>query len=1722
MGDTYKLYRQLADRIENEKKMLFARTGRNFRLICNEIVNRYSDTGTGIENEYKKALKSGRPSAFFRKFEIDLSRFMTPDLLTMFYYEIDHIREFQYDNSMFRRNFRSNDYSLYINKIHQVLEQFMTFPLLHVDINDYLRETVSEEVLAYKGMQWGTVKFPFVIGAYIDSGDPAIKKTIEDVVLGSDGNVCIELIRGVFLSGNEDMYRLMEKLLLAARLQEGLRQAVCENMDFGRREAFDYMFRVILDNDLMRFSSVQRALEMCVGLLTPDGKGGDRLSKKQAALAESYLNDANARETAFKSDDHMEVYMALWAIGTKSIEDACKKAEGLVFNGNREQSLTAAFFMARYSDDSRLSLRILEEKTDGLDILAVVLSHFMSSVGMPITQAVKDKNAKYFEFVDHRCFANPEYYFEDSKEARKAYYDFKRIMDSLPNKKVEFNGLVFPWTSFSLTKTDCITRMVFCASASMDKKLTLEVARDIVSVDKLERAKALALLLNEPENREEYEILTKAIGDAEEATRDRANHMLQHELKRDTTVLEPEIRAGIGKLPDLCYEILEDLLRSKKSDVRRNAIALLMTRDDEDKISMIERLLSDRLEEKRTAALDMLMQMKKDNSPLFVRAAEKTAVITSPTTKEQVLLDEINGTSGDACQDVDEGFGFFDPDAIYEPVFDQEKIKKWTEDWNRVFPNKKIGRKLFSFKTKIDDLQILRALDNLIEKNKDLEYEKWGEKRLLGNGILVSYVDGHKTIPFMDMWETFFTEKIKTEDELLRISFLIRRMNSAVFRNAVKGYAKYCNENIEKYFGAEFNLGDESSFKHYKDFGCIIEALIDKHSIYELKSDIGRAVAYYLAVKDDTKAFVFTKADVDEKQRVYLQKDKMTRTPVTDPVFGYIVDGMIHNAETFPVKYALVRKFRGEYKGDDSMYRYYTIASESNDSRNVPTIGEYISACAGGVISKDILYKRIFGGFESQALRLLTNVIIFIRENNDVKSTRVRHYEYRINQFVAELLGRDSRAGTIDPDSLSDNDKKILALAEECYETCISVCVGKELRRGDSPTEYTGCMNSVERIYGLSYFVRILKAFGKDTFNRSRYLSYGRVASKADVLSSLLAVCVPDSRDGDVKEQAQKLKEMIKGTDIKEKRLIEAALFSPEWLDVVGELLGFEGFRSGCYYFMAHMNERFDEKRKAAIAKYSPISMEEFNAGAFDKNWFDEVYALLGEKKFNEIYEAAKYISDGAKHARARKYADAATGKLDPLKTREEIEKKRNKDLLMAYAILSGSDDEIRERYCYIRQFIKESKKFGAQRRASEKLAGETAIKNMATSNGYQDETRFILKMENDIASELASFWELKKVGEVEMCLTVNSGKVDIRVVKGGKELKSVPSALKKDEYVLDLQEAKKTFTEQYRRTKIMLEEAMESRTAFVKEEIDAMRMNPVLAGMLDSLVFESDGKFGLWKDLEVKPGAEVYVAHSYTMFKAGVWKDMQSLIFDQEIVQPFKQVFRELYVKTAEEIECYDSRRYAGNQIQPKMTIAVLKNRRWIADVEDGLQKIYYKENIIATIYALADWFSPSDIEAPTLEWVAFHDRKTGELIKISDVPDIIFSEVMRDVDLAVSVAHAGEVDPEMSHSTIEMRLAVAEFTCRSFKLKNVSFTGSHALIHGKRANYTVHLGSGVIHLEGGLMINVLPVHSQKRGRIFLPFVDDDPKTSEIISKILLFAEDNKIKDPFILEQIV
>ena len=322
----------------------------------------------------------------------------------------------------------------------------------------------------------------------------------------------------------------------------------------------------------------------------------------------------------------------------------------------------------------------------------------------------------------------------------------------------------------------------------------------------------------------------------------------------------------------------------------------------------------------------------------------------------------------------------------------------------------------------------------------------------------------------------------------------------------------------------------------------------------------------------------------------------------------------------------------------------------------------------------------------------------------------------------------------------------------------------------------------------------------------------------------------------------------------------------------------------------------------------------------------------------------------------------------------------------------------------------------------------------------------------------------------------------------------------------------------------------MENGTELTVEEVCLLLQNRIAGPVLSRLVYIHDGQSvhyfeGIWSNpqgtIELAADTKLRIAHPFDLYQNGDWHFYQQYLFDHQLKQPFKQVFRELYLLTDDERDMTYSTRFAGNQIRPRRAVGCLKGRCWGADYEMGLQKIYYRENIVAVMYAMADWFTPSDIEEPTLEYVVFYDRKTNEEKTLKEIPPIIFSEVMRDVDLAVSVAHAGDVDPETSHSTIEMRRIIAEFNAQLFGLKNVTFSEKHILIEGKRAPYSIHLGTGAVFHRDGLYIAVLPVHSQHKGRLFMPFIDEDPKTAEIMSKMILFANDLKIKDPYILNQI-
>ena len=100
-------------------------------------------------------------------------------------------------------------------------------------------------------------------------------------------------------------------------------------------------------------------------------------------------------------------------------------------------------------------------------------------------------------------------------------------------------------------------------------------------------------------------------------------------------------------------------------------------------------------------------------------------------------------------------------------------------------------------------------------------------------------------------------------------------------------------------------------------------------------------------------------------------------------------------------------------------------------------------------------------------------------------------------------------------------------------------------------------------------------------------------------------------------------------------------------------------------------------------------------------------------------------------------------------------------------------------------------------------------------------------------------------------------------------------------------------------------------------------------------------------------------------------------------------------------------------------------------------------------------------------------------------------------------------------------MRASLLQETIRLLKIENVRLQEPYALIEGQLGSYTLHLGSATVHRQPGGALCIVPVHAQHRGRLFLPFADDDPKTAEVISKALLLAQDHKIQDPTNLEQL-
>jgi hypothetical protein len=272
-----------------------------------------------------------------------------------------------------------------------------------------------------------------------------------------------------------------------------------------------------------------------------------------------------------------------------------------------------------------------------------------------------------------------------------------------------------------------------------------------------------------------------------------------------------------------------------------------------------------------------------------------------------------------------------------------------------------------------------------------------------------------------------------------------------------------------------------------------------------------------------------------------------------------------------------------------------------------------------------------------------------------------------------------------------------------------------------------------------------------------------------------------------------------------------------------------------------------------------------------------------------------------------------------------------------------------------------------------------------------------------------------------------------------------------------------------------------------------------------------------------------------------------RKFILNNEILQPFKQAFREIYIITDAELntESY-SNRFASHILNKDHISALCKVRGWSPSGIINSGKATYKipesdykvEYWVNDIY-LGEHSKTYGSAHVSTDQVRFYKKK--EQLILSEVPAIIFSEVMRDIDMFVGVTSIGN-DPgwhdrgdgdSMNYWSSYSRGDLTERSkTRAEILKNIipkmkiadrcAFDGRYLSVSGNIRNYKIHMGSGNILMQPDdqYLCIVADSSASKLKKIFIPF-EGDNMLSIIISKALLLAEDHKIKDPTILRQI-
>ena len=1578
----------------------------------------------------------------------------------------------QFSSSPWRRSYRSRHFAFYANATVELLCRLIR--------ESCYPDTVMERLCSAETIYGG---FEYLLAFEIRRGNTEVIAALHEAVMGDSTRIALtrEIIDAIVISGHEALLDDLMKLLLAAKLQEGLRQQILEAADKGTSRVLSRILKVCIDHNLFRFSGTIRAFDMWTGMGYGDSKPAH--IQKYAQLAYACLTDKVRREECHKSDSNVEAYFALWALGCREFCDTYDKVAELLDDPRHYRKALGWMFVGR-TDNSlyqmTLASRYLEERDE--ELLAWITGNLAQ------TWTLRRTNWKVARNTGVQAVPNPNLP-EGKEERRKLFYQLKDLGAFIGSKKRTFSGNSFDFVSVTLESENVYGCMIALAGYDMDEALVEELLELAPKMSVEQRQSVICAFLLPDTNAKHRAYLQSCLND---------RSIMVKELALE--------RFADCRLTADDLNILADSLRSRSSDLRAGILSVLKKQSPALLRPLIPRMLTSAEENQNQAAIELLMDLKEKDPALLTanRPALDALCSRKTSTQTQILLDQLlAGEKKETVYSRENGYGLYEPETIEAYLRTLEAPIKKAGFLSRVFGgNAELysAQQIKALLPTWDDLdRLLDRMDQVFVRHANEEIEvEWHDgsrnKVLFGdprNSMIMPADSGYRSLydtgarlEMLPFWSEFYEalgEYRKDIPKMLGLFHVVERRTDHLPPQSQVTYSSWYSpiaalelapqpfDKLRRKYARAWQM---------QDLLQRLPTLFDPHDVF---TEIMKIYRSMIAIWGEDKLNnVYRQIKAAPGYSLYsmpLQAVGMNHRMLA--TWRHAIHMIELNEQDFAAWFAL------EYRLDHKIDAPITGSLRTE---------EFFRAYHEKIIPRDVLAAFLLD--ETACMPVKIKVL-----TNPTRWSEGRTL-YERYPFAKELM-----------------------------VSVLDRVVSVEEKRGELRTPLTGHSLAIQRFEGAVHFCNLLAALGRESFFRGYEFSAND--TKKAVLSQLLKRCYPAKED-----TPERLAALLKATDISDKRLAEAVMYAPQWAEFAEKILGWPGLKCGVWFFHAHINETFSAEKETETAIYSPISPQQFNDGAFDKNWFFEAYDQLGEQRFQILYKSAKYITSGSnQHRRSQLYSDAVLGRLNARELVQEIVEKRNQEKLRCYPLIpiaDGDHQEALRRYEFIQKFLKESKQFGAQRRDSEKKACNTAMENLAITTGLMDVNRLMWQMESQKIEQIKPLMEPVRLDGVSLRLTIDeNGDAGIAMERDGKTIKTPPKSFAKNETFLELKATVKELKDLKRRSRESMERAMMECTLFGLDELRNVCGNPILAPMVLRLVWtdgvnngflqqSADGLVLVKQNGDLVAADALRIAHPHDLKIAGDWAGFMALLYEKKWVQPFRQVFREYYPIT--EDECRErtiSRRYAGHQVQPHRTVALLKGRGWTVDYEEGLQKVFYKENLIVRMFAMADWFSPADIEAPTLETVEFFDRATKENVPLENVPPVLFSETMRDLDLVVSIAHVGGVDPEASHSTVEMRIAIAAELARLLKLTNVSWIGSHAKIHGRLASYSVHMGSGVVHAEGVGMVSILPVHSQARGRIFLPFADDDPKTAEIMSKILLLSEDIKIKDPVILDQI-